>query len=68
MIQITQLPTPDELAYNLNKLPPNKEDYQRSIKLLAESIIQYSEQIEQLGGFVDLETSCGGENGNELDR
>jgi hypothetical protein len=46
---IIYLPTPDELAVNLNKVQ-NDKDYKKNMKELAASIIDYSQQIEDLMG------------------
>ena len=49
-MNIIYLPREEELAYNLNKLPRIPDEYSRSMKSLAFSIIDYSKQIEQLFG------------------
>jgi len=42
------LPKPEELAYNLNKIPQSPNEYKLAIKSLANSVIDYSKQIEEL--------------------
>lgn len=70
MSNITYLPKPEELAYNLNKLPKDPEDYKKSIRSLATSVIEYSVQIEQLmavDSITSEDLSNGGtENGDTL--
>lgn len=46
-MNVTYLPTPDELAYNLDRIPKN-ENYKDAIKSLAKSVIEYSQQISFL--------------------
>lgn len=53
-MNITFLPTPDELAYNLNQLPKN-ENYLAAMKSLAKSVIEYSQQISFLMDSTDPE-------------
>jgi hypothetical protein len=59
-MNITHLPTPEELGYNIDRLPKG-EDFPKAIKSLAASIIEYSRQIDQLLPQ-EINTECGGEN------
>ncbi len=48
MIPIVFLPTPDELAYNLDRLPKQEDEYKKAISSLATSVLDYSKQMEIL--------------------
>lgn len=68
-MKIIHLPREDELAYNLNKLPQTPDEYAKSMKSLAYSVIDYSKQIEQLFGVEEskVESGQGEENGQPGD-
>lgn len=48
MTPTIHLPKPDELAYNLNKLPQGEDEYKKAMTSLAVSVIDYSKQIASL--------------------
>lgn len=67
-MNIIYLPREEELAYNINKLPQNPDEYSRSMKSLAFSVIDYSKQLEQLFGVEEDkgESLEEGNNGREI--
>ena len=47
-MNIINLPKPDELAYNLDRMPQDDKGYKSAMDSLATSVIGYSQQIDQL--------------------
>jgi hypothetical protein len=59
-MNIIYLPKSSELAPYLDKLPQDPNEYKATMKTLATSIKQYSEQIAQLFGLEEVMEDIGG--------
>lgn len=57
MNELIFLPKPEELAYNLDRLPQNPNEYISAMKSLAESVRDYSKQIAQIFEQIQIESA-----------